>query len=88
MYMNTKTKNKKIVGLKDLRENMESYIKRVGKGESITVLRRNVPIFRLSPVDAEELGWETVIDFTEINPRGVSGEEILKRLKKLHGQDW
>lgn len=85
--MNAKTKKNQVIGLKELRENMESYISRVGKGESITVLRRNVPIFRLSPIDEEELGWETVIDFTEINPRGVSGKEILKRLKKLNGQN-
>ncbi len=80
--MNTKLKT---VGLKELRENMEKYISRVDKGESITVLRRNQPIFRLTPVDEEEMGWETVIDFTEINPRGVSGKEILKRLKKING---
>ncbi|MCR4285429.1 MAG: type II toxin-antitoxin system prevent-host-death family antitoxin [Candidatus Kaiserbacteria bacterium] len=80
--MNTKLKT---VGLKELRENMEKYISRVDKGESITVLRRNEPIFRLTPVDEEEMGWETVIDFTEINPRGVSGKEILKRLKKING---
>lgn len=85
--MSTKTKKNQVVGLKELRENMESYISRVGKGESITVLRRNVPIFRLSPIDEEELGWESVIDFTEINPRGVSGHEILKRLRKLNGQN-
>ncbi len=85
--MNTKTKKNQVVGLKELRENMEQYIERVNNGESITVLRRNVPIFRLSPIDEEELGWETVIDFTEINPRGVSGREILKRLKKLNGQN-
>ena len=80
--MNSKLKT---VGLKELRENMEKYISRVDKGESITVLRRNRPIFRLSPVDEEEMGWETIIDFTEINPRGVSGKEILERLRKLNG---
>jgi hypothetical protein len=50
------------------------------------VLRRNVPIFRLSPIDEEELGWETVIDFTEINPRGVPAEDVLKALRKLNGK--
>lgn len=84
--MNTKTKKNQVVGLKELRENMEQYIDRVNKGESITVLRRNVPIFRLSPVDEEELGWETVVDFTEINPRGVPAEDVLKALRKLNGK--
>ena len=84
--MKTKTNKNQVVGLKELRENMENYISRVGKGESITVLRRNVPIFRLSPIDEEELGWETVIDFTEINPRGVPAGDVLKALRKLNGK--
>ena len=83
--MSTKiVKKQRIVGLKELRENMESYIKRVEKGESITVMRRSTPIFNISPVDDDESGWETVIDFTEINPRGVSSEEILKAIEKNH----
>ncbi len=81
--MNTKVKN--IIGLKELRENMETYIARVDKGESITVLRRNKPIFRLSPIDEEELGWESIIDFTEINPHGVPAEDVLKALRKING---
>ena len=84
--MSTKIKNQTIVGLKELRENMESYIKRVGKGETITVMRRSAPIFNISPVD-DESGWETVIDFTEINPRGVPAEDVLKAIKRLHGEN-
>jgi len=57
--MNTKTQ-KTIVGLKELRENMEVYIDRINKGESITVFRRSTPLFRLSPVNADEVVWETV----------------------------
>lgn len=84
--MRTKTKKSSIVGLKELRENMETYISRVDKGESITVLRRNVPIFRLSPIESDdELGWESIIDFTKINPQGVPGKDVLKALRKLNG---
>ncbi|MEK7510665.1 MAG: type II toxin-antitoxin system prevent-host-death family antitoxin [Patescibacteria group bacterium] len=79
------TKAKNIIGLKELRENTETYIKRVNKGESITVMRRSTPLFRLTPVDEEEMGWETVIDFTKIDPRGVPIEEVLASLKKLDG---
>lgn len=64
---------------------METYITRVGKGESITVLRRNEPIFRLSPIDEEELGWESIVDFTKINPQGVPVEDVLKALRKING---
>lgn len=80
--MNTKN----VVGLKELRENMEVYIKRVERGESLTIMRRSNPIFRISPIDTEdESEWETIIDFTEIHPQGISAREILKRLKKMHG---
>ena len=79
--MNTKN----IIGLKELRENTEVYIKRVGRGESITVVRRSTPLFRLTPVDAQELGWETVIDFTVANEKGVSARDILASLRKTHG---
>lgn len=82
--MNTKTKNA-IVGLKELRENMETYIKRVNKGESITVFRRSTPLFRISPVDSEEIGWETVVDFTKIDSTGIDAKQVLAALKKMHG---
>lgn len=86
--MSTKiVKKQRIVGLKELRENMESYIKRVEKGESITVMRRSTPIFNISPVDDDKSGWETVIDFTEINPRGVPAQDVLKAIKRLHGEN-
>lgn len=84
--MSSKIKKQTIVGLKELRENMELYIKRVGKGESITVMRRSTPIFNISPVD-DESGWETVIDFTEINPRGVPAKDVLNAIRRLHGEN-
>ena len=76
---------KNTVGLKELRENMETYIKRIHNGESITVFRRSTPLFRLSPVDAEDTGWETVVDFTKINKDGVSAKDVLAAIKKMHG---
>ncbi len=83
--MSTKTK-KTTVGLKELRENMETYIKRVREGESITVFRRSTPLFKLTPIDAEEAEWETVIDFTKETGRGVPVEQLLASMKKMHGQ--
>lgn len=84
--MNTKTKKIKssIVGLKELRENMEQFVTRVGAGETITVTRRTKPLFKLTPVEeAEE--WETVVDFTKEFGAGVPVSELLKSAKKLHG---
>ena len=83
--MNIKITKKSFVGLKELRENMETYIKRVNKGESITVFRRSTPLFRLSPVDVDEMGWETVVDFTKIDKKGIPAKEVLKALEAIDG---
>lgn len=72
----------KIIGLKELRENTESFIKAVQeKGSSFLVLRRSKPIFKISPVSEEESGWETVIDFTTINKEGVPLKDVLSNIR-------
>lgn len=82
-----KLKTPQIIGLKDLRENMEKYISRVHKGASFIIARRSQPIFEITPVNesADESLWETVVDFTNIDRNGVSAREVLLSLKKLHG---
>ena len=76
---------KDIIGLRELRENTETYIQRVHRGESILVVRRSTPLFRLTPVDAEETEWEPVADFTTLHSRGISARDILASLRKTHG---
>jgi len=70
-----------IVGLKELRENMETYISRVHKGDSFIVVRKSKPVFKMSlpDEDAEEF-WDTIIDFTKIRKGGVPLEDIISRL--------
>lgn len=70
-----------IVNLKELRENMAKYAKRVEKGDSFIVIKRSKPLFRISPINEE--GWETVIDFTQFKKEGISANELLERLKSL-----
>ncbi|MDP3726251.1 MAG: type II toxin-antitoxin system prevent-host-death family antitoxin [bacterium] len=74
-----------IIGLKDLRENTESYITKIKKGSSFVVVRKSKPVFKITPVDewGDEGMWETVVDFTEINPRGVPFAELRKALKDI-----
>ena len=74
---------KNIIGLRELRENMETYIRRVDRGETITVVRRSTPLFKLTPMDTEESDWETVIDFTEIHTSGAPIDDVLKSLRSL-----
>lgn len=84
--MKAKASKKNTVGLKELRENMETYIKRVNRGESITVFRRSTPLFTLSPVDREpQEQWETVVDFTKEIGGGMSLDELLASIN-AYGQ--
>jgi len=78
---------KKTVGLKELRENMDKYVRRVNKGESFVVLRKSKPVFTISSVDDDEDMWDTVVDFTKIRNEGVPAEEVLRALKKMNEQD-
>jgi len=67
-----------LIGLKQLRERTEDYVKEVRKGQSFIVMRKSKPIFKISPIKDET--WETVADFTTIKKGGVDIEDILKRL--------
>ncbi len=68
-----------IIGLKELRENMEHYAQKVKSGVSFVVVRRSRPLFKIAPVTEDE-EWEEVIDFTKIKKGGVSAKELLSRL--------
>jgi len=70
---------KNIVGLKELRNNIDDYISKIERGETFTIVRRSKPIFKISPA-SEEDNWETVVDFTKINKKGISIDKILSRL--------
>lgn len=69
----------KLIGLKEFRENVESYTKKINQGQSFVVLKKSKPIFKISPIDEEET-WETIIDFTEIKNGGVPIEDIVNAL--------
>lgn len=69
---------KKIIGLKELRNNADVVIKHVKHGHSFIVFRRSKPVFEVSPVGDDF--WEEVIDFTKIKKGGVNIKDILKRL--------
>ena len=73
-------KKKTIVGLKELRENIEAYISRVEKGDSFVVVRKSKPVFKISPLDDDADLWEPVVDFTKIKKGGVAIRDLLSRL--------
>lgn len=80
-------KNTTIIGLKELRERTEEFIRKVEKGKTFTVVRRSRPIFKIAPVDewGDEGLWETVVNFQQINKGGVFAEQVLKSLSGRNG---
>ncbi|MBI3627610.1 MAG: type II toxin-antitoxin system prevent-host-death family antitoxin [Candidatus Sungbacteria bacterium] len=75
-----------IIGLKQLRENVEKYVLEVHKGKSFTVVKKSKPVFRIVPPDEDNEMWETVVDFTEFNKKGVPARELLRRLRSLNAK--
>lgn len=69
-----------ILGLKELRENMQKYASLVEKGESFVVVKKSKPLFKIIAPDEDEGIWETVIDFTKIRKNGISAKELFARL--------
>jgi antitoxin (DNA-binding transcriptional repressor) of toxin-antitoxin stability system len=69
-----------ILGLRELRENMQKYASLVKRGRSFIVVKKSKPLFRISSVDEDEELWETVVDFTRIKKGGVSVDDLLARL--------
>ena len=72
-----------ILGLKELRENMQKYASLVERGESFIVVKKSKPIFKIVSPESDDQ-WETVVDFTKINKKGVLATEILTALRKLN----
>lgn len=75
-----------IIGLKQLRENVEKYVAEVNKGKSFTVVKKSRPVFRIVPLDEDDSMWETVIDFTEFYKEGIPASQLLKKLRSLDGK--
>jgi len=69
-----------LIGLKDLRLNMNKYVAEIKAGKSFVVLKQSKPIFKLTPVDADDDRWEEVVDFTKIKRGGVDIDALLAAL--------
>lgn len=67
-----------IINLKNLREHMQEYAKKVQKGDSFIVFKKSKPLFKITPIN--DGNWEEVIDFTKIDKQGVNIKDLLKRL--------
>jgi prevent-host-death family protein len=67
-----------IIGLKELRNNIDKYVARVKKGENLIVVKRSIPLFKMTSVNDGE--WEEVVDFSKIRKGGVNIKDVLSRL--------
>jgi len=75
-----KNSNHSLVGLKELRENIETYITAIEKGKSFIVVRKSKPVFKISSLEEAEELWEPLVDFTKIKKGGIVLNRILSRL--------
>ena len=83
-----------IIGLKDLRDNVDKYIVAIHQGKRFTVFKHSKPVFAIVPpeemeYDLQELdgpGWKTLVRFP--NKKGVTVDDFMKALeRRRHGQD-
>jgi len=75
-----KNNRQSIVGLKELRENVDTYINAVERGRSFVVVRKSKPVFKISSAEDSDELWEQVVDFTKIKKGGISIDKLLARL--------
>ena len=76
-----------LISLKELRLNLSDYTDRVMvNNESFLVLRRSKPAFKIVPFNKDEK-WETIVDFTEIDPLGVPASKVQAALAELIAED-
>lgn len=71
------------IGVRDLRENLSKYAKKVDKGEEFIVVRKNEPLFKIVPTEDEV--WEEIIDFTKFRKGGIEINELIKMLDEING---
>ncbi len=71
-----------LVSLKEFRTKLTDYTRLVSeKKNSFIVLKKSKPVFKIVPI--EEDSWETVVDFTKIDKKGVSFDDVKKAAAEL-----
>ncbi|MEK7085799.1 MAG: hypothetical protein AAB953_02180 [Patescibacteria group bacterium] len=77
----------KLVGIKDFRKNLAKYVQQTQtQGVRIIVLRKNMPLFEVKPVEEKEIAIakleQEVAEAREQIKRGeyITHEEMLKKL--------
>lgn len=80
-----------VVPIKTFRKNLSHFADLVDQGDTIIVIRRSIPVFKVIPVKTIEADdqWEELIDFTDHGKKkGIRAQKLLKIMKtfvKKHG---
>lgn len=74
---------KNVVGLKEFRKNVDVWIKHVKHGNSVVVMKRSEPVFRVSPIEEEV--WEEIINPKELIPTAAQKKALARAEHNLSG---
>lgn len=76
------------VGIRDLRENLRSWLDRVQKGEDVIVTERGKAIAQLTPLDSGRRRLEELIELGIVRPplRPKRRDIDISKLPKLEGE--
>lgn len=73
------------VGVRELRQNLSVYLRRVKAGERLVVTERNLPVAELVPLDARMDPWEKMIAEGKLIPPSRSFRDIPPPLPNTTG---
>lgn len=64
------------VGVRELRQNLSVYLRRVKRGESLEVTERGEPVARLVPLSTGDRYWDRLIAEGKVRPASGSIEDL------------
>ncbi len=73
------------VGIRELRQDLSRYLRRVRKGERLVVTDRNRPVALLTPLPEDEDPWKRLIAEGKITPAPRDPRELPPPLKLKGG---
>ena len=72
----------KVIGLKELRTNLNTYLIELAKGKSFLVVKKSKPIFKISPPDEDE----RFIELTEAIKSEIKKQYKNSKISSLKSQ--
>lgn len=79
----------KFIGMREFRDNMAKYTKKMKKGVRYVVLRKNVPVLEVKPIDEKQFAMERLSAELEAAEKNIregkfyTQEEMMKQFGLL-----